>query len=142
MSSAAAGNRCTGNASGPIERPPFLAGPRQSRPASPDEARTPSLSFKAVSLTIPKRADTAPSDPATLALGALVWVLEDESRAQRFLDLTGIAPDELRASAGESATLGAVLDFLTAHEPDLVGAADALGVVPTELAAARDRIGA
>jgi len=32
--------------------------------------------------------------------------------------------------------LGAVLDFLAAHEPDLIGAAKALGVAPADLARA------
>ena len=34
----------------------------------------------------------------------------------------------------------AVLDFLCAHEPDLVAAADALGVAPADLAALRGRL--
>jgi hypothetical protein len=34
----------------------------------------------------------------------------------------------------------AVLDFLCAHEPDLIAAAEALGLAPAELAAARERI--
>jgi hypothetical protein len=36
--------------------------------------------------------------------------------------------------------LGAVLDFLCAHEPDLLAAADALGVAPQDLAGARERL--
>ena len=43
-------------------------------------------------------------------------------------------------SLGEPETHRAVLDFLCAHEPDLVAAAESLGVAPAELAAARDRI--
>jgi hypothetical protein len=35
-----------------------------------------------------------------------------------------------------------VLDFLCAHEPDLVAAADALDVSPQELASAREGLGA
>jgi hypothetical protein len=46
-------------------------------------------------------------------------------RARRFLDLTGLDPDALRAAIGEPATHRAVLDFLCAHEPDLVAAAEA-----------------
>ena len=61
-------------------------------------------------------------------------------RAQRFLDLTGLTPDALRAQVGEPATQRAVLDFLCAHEPDLVAAAQSLGVAPAQLAAARDRL--
>jgi adenine/guanine phosphoribosyltransferase-like PRPP-binding protein len=33
-----------------------------------------------------------------------------------------------------------VLDFLCAHEPDLIAAAEALGLTPAALAAVRDRI--
>nr|WP_091142006.1 DUF3572 domain-containing protein [Novosphingobium sp. CF614] len=77
-----------------------------------------------------------------MALGALGWVLGDGDRAARFLALTGLTPDALRASLGQPATLAAVLDFLCAHEPDLVAAADVLGVDPRELAGARERLGA
>jgi Protein of unknown function (DUF3572) len=77
----------------------------------------------------------------TLALGALGWVLGDEGRAGRLLALTGLTPEDLRAGLGEPAVLGAVLEFLCAHEPDLVAAADALGVEPGELAAAREKLG-
>jgi hypothetical protein len=76
-------------------------------------------------------------DPRALALSALGWLLADEDRAQRLLALTGLTPDDLRARLGEDAVLGAVLDFLCAHEPDLVAAAHALGVDPATLAAAR-----
>ena len=82
------------------------------------------------------------ADPQALALNALGWVLSDSDRAARFLALTGLTPDELRTSLGEPGTLGAVLDFLCAHEPDLVAAADALGVAPQQLAAAREGLSA
>jgi hypothetical protein len=36
--------------------------------------------------------------------------------------------------------LGAVIEFLCAHEPDLIAAAAALGVEPQDLAAARERL--
>lgn len=74
-------------------------------------------------------------------MNALGWVLSDGDRAARFLALTGLTPDDLRASLGEPSTLGAVLEFLCAHEPDLLAAADALGVEPVELAGARERLG-
>ncbi len=77
-------------------------------------------------------------DASALALSALGWVLADERRAQRLLDLTGLTPDGLRSAIGEPETHRAVLDFLCAHEPDLVGAADALGIEPAQLAAAKE----
>jgi hypothetical protein len=72
---------------------------------------------------------------------ALAWVLSDTDRAERFLALTGLTADGLRAGLSEQATHRAVLDFLCAYEPDLVAAAAALEVEPGALAAARERLG-
>ena len=90
-------------------------------------------------MAIPK-VSSLPVDPSALALTALAWVLADERRAQRFLDLTGLAPDDLRARIGTAEIQLSVLDFLCAHEPDLVSAADELGVGPAEIATARERL--
>jgi len=87
-------------------------------------------------LTILRDRSSPANDPQALALGALGWLLSDTQRADRLLALTGLTPDDLRAGLGDPAILGAVLDFLAAHEPDLVGAADHLGIAPEELAAA------
>jgi hypothetical protein len=46
----------------------------------------------------------------------------------------------LRVAIGEPATHLAVLDFLCAHEPDLVAAAESLGLEPARLAALRDQL--
>ena len=73
---------------------------------------------------------------STLALQALGWVLTDDRRAQRLLDLTGLTPDSLRAALGETATHRAVLEYLCSYEPDLVAAAEALGCDPARLVAA------
>ena len=75
-----------------------------------------------------------------MALAALAWVLSDTPRAERFLALTGLTPEGLRGAIGEPATHRAVLDFLCAHEPDLVAAAAELGVAPAEIASARERL--
>ena len=77
---------------------------------------------------------------AALALQALGWILSDEPRAERLLALTGLAPEELRASLGEQSTLAAILSFLTGHENDLVACADALQVPPASIAAAAHRL--
>ena len=80
------------------------------------------------------------ADPAALALGALGWVLADQGRAERLLALTGLDADALRAGLGDPAVLGAVLEFLGQHEPDLVAAAEHLGIEPGTLMAARERL--
>ncbi|MPT48634.1 MAG: DUF3572 family protein [Sphingobium sp.] len=68
-----------------------------------------------------------------IALQALVWVLGDEDRAARLLALTGLDADQLRAGVDDPAILGAVFDFLAAHEPDLLACADWLGLAPEKL---------
>ena len=78
-----------------------------------------------------------PNDPLVLSLAALAATLGCERRAQRFIDLTGIGTDELRARAAEPALLGALLRFLEGHEPDLVSVSAELGVKPEALVEAR-----
>ncbi|MET0377196.1 MAG: DUF3572 family protein [Rhizorhabdus sp.] len=74
------------------------------------------------------------------ALTALAWTLEDPARARRLLDLTGLTPETLRDGAGDRHILGAVLDFLAGHEPDLIACAAALGIGPADLIRARDEL--
>ena len=78
-----------------------------------------------------------PNDPLVIALAALAATLGCERRAQRFIDLTGIGTDELRARAAEPVLLAAVFRFLEAHEPDLVSVSGELGVKPEALVEAR-----
>ena len=81
--------------------------------------------------------NNAPGDAETLALAALAATLSDERRAMRFLDLTGLDADELRARAGERSLLAAVLAFLEGHEPDLIAVAQLIETKPENLIAAR-----
>jgi hypothetical protein len=92
-------------------------------------------------VAIRKDNQSLPPDPSGLALGALAWVLADERRARRFLDLTGLTPERLRARIESPELQASVLDFLAAHEPDLVAAAEALGLEPAALVSAREGLG-
>ncbi|MEL6530442.1 MAG: DUF3572 domain-containing protein [Pseudomonadota bacterium] len=76
----------------------------------------------------------------TLALAALGWILQDGDRADRYLELTGLDPDTLRAGLNNPAVLSSALDFLANHEPDLIRAAEALAITPEELIAARQEL--
>lgn len=80
----------------------------------------------------------AKAEPFTLALMALAWTLGDERRAERLLALTGLDADALRAGVDNPAVLGAVLDFLADHEPDLIACAHAIDAAPDDLIAAKD----
>ena len=81
------------------------------------------------------------SDPHAIALEALAWIVADQPRAERFLGLTGLSPDTLRQTAGLPSTHRAVLDYLLAHEPDLLAAAEHLQLAPDRLAKARRELG-
>lgn len=80
------------------------------------------------------------TNPETVALQALVWILSDSGRAGRLLDLTGLDPATLRARAGEPALLAAALGFLESYEPDLIACADALDLSPAALVDARRQL--
>jgi hypothetical protein len=80
------------------------------------------------------------NDAQTLALNALVWVLHEPDRADRFLALTGLQGDDIRARISDPALLDAVIGFLEAHEPDLVACAAALEVAPGVLLGTRARL--
>lgn len=90
--------------------------------------------------TIPPRPLSDPANPQALALAALGWVLECEDRAARYLDLTGLDPDTLRAGLGDPMILASGIEFLANHEPDLIRAAEALAVTPSALVAAKDAL--
>ncbi|WP_022672984.1 DUF3572 family protein [Novosphingopyxis baekryungensis] len=82
------------------------------------------------------------TDPVALALDALAWIMSDDARAVRFLDLTGLTPDALRAGLQDQATHRAVLGFLEAYEPDLVSYAEARQIDPSQIPAAARKLDA
>jgi hypothetical protein len=75
-----------------------------------------------------------------LALSALVWILQDENRADRLLALTGLDADGIRSRVTDPALLEAVLGYLASHEPDLIACATTLDVPPVALILARESL--
>jgi hypothetical protein len=76
-------------------------------------------------------------EAATLALAGLSFLAEDTPRLGRFLALTGIGPDQLRAVADAPETLLAVLDHLLGDESLLLVFAASKGIAPETVAPAR-----
>ena len=72
-----------------------------------------------------------------IALEALIWVLQDETRSTRLLGLTGLTPEDMRARIDDPELLGAVLGYLEAHEPDLIACAHAIERNPAALLGAK-----
>jgi hypothetical protein len=79
-------------------------------------------------------------DPETLALQALTFIAGDDDRLERFIGLTGIAPDSLRQIARDPAGLAAVLDYLLGWEPLLLEFAEAHELKPESIATARRKL--
>ena len=72
-----------------------------------------------------------------IAIQAVAHIAADEDRLGRFLALTGLDPDGLRAAAREPAFLASVLEHLAGYEPDLLAFAAEAGIAPEKVAAAR-----
>jgi Protein of unknown function (DUF3572) len=95
-----------------------------------------------------RRPPTAPgADPEAerqaaeqLAIAALDFIAGEPERLGRFLALTGIGPDSIRAAAREPNFLLGVLDHMAGDESLLLAFAQDSGIDPGEVARARDAL--
>src|SRR6478609_9187584 len=88
-----------------------------------------------------KKMQSAGLDSAqSLAVGALAFIAADPDRLGRFLNLTGLGPDNLRTAAADPAFLGSVLDYLIADETLLVEFAGDAGLKPEAVAQAQQAL--
>ena len=76
-----------------------------------------------------------------LAIEAIGFLAAEPERLSRFLALSGLGPHNLRAAAADPGFLVAVLDYLLADEPLLIGFAAARDLSPERVAAARRAMG-
>ena len=72
-----------------------------------------------------------------LAIQALNFLATEPERLGRFLALSGLGPESIRAAAAESGFLAGVLAYLGEDERLLVAFAAAAGVTPAEVDRAR-----
>jgi hypothetical protein len=72
-----------------------------------------------------------------IATEALGFIAGDSARLGCFLAESGLGPETLRRAAVDPAFLPAVLDFILAHEADLLDFAAHFGVDPKHITAAR-----
>jgi hypothetical protein len=73
-----------------------------------------------------------------LAIAALGFIAGEPERLERFLTLTGIALDSIRAAAREPNFLLGVLDYVAGDEALLLAFAQHAEIEPEEVAGARD----
>jgi hypothetical protein len=79
-------------------------------------------------------------DPETLALRVLAHVAQDQDLLPRFLAVSGLDADSLRARAGDPALLGGLLDFVLFDDALVLRLAQELEVEPEAFARARQRL--
>ncbi len=75
----------------------------------------------------------------TVALQALAYLAGDEERLQRFLMLTGLTIEDVKARAQEAGFLSGVLDHLLSDEPLLLEFAEEVAIAPESVMKARSR---
>jgi Protein of unknown function (DUF3572) len=72
-------------------------------------------------------------DAQAIAAEALNFIAGDATRLVRFLDLSGLDPQSIRAVARGSEFLAGVLDYICADEALLIGFADECGRTPAAI---------
>lgn len=73
-----------------------------------------------------------------MAAEALTYLAADASRLERFMALSGLTLETLRASAREPGFPGAILDYLASDEPLLLAFAANAGHDPADVIRARE----
>lgn len=80
---------------------------------------------------------TSAQEGETLGLAALEFLVAEPDRLSRFLGISGLGPQNLRAAAADPGFLASVLDYVIADEPLLIGLAAAREIDPKRIVAAR-----
>jgi hypothetical protein len=70
-------------------------------------------------------------------LKILTFLVTDSTRAETFLKITGMAPEDLRKGAGDDVFLAGVVDYLLADERLLVAFADEENLKPESIISVR-----
>lgn len=75
-----------------------------------------------------------------LAIEALSFLATDPERLERFIALSGLSPENLRAAAADPGFFLAILDYIASDESLLVTFAANAGHDPQTILKARDRL--
>src|SRR3712207_5019233 len=73
----------------------------------------------------------------TVALNALSFLAADDARLSRFLDSSGLEPQNIRRAAADPGFLAGVLDYVVSDEPLLLSFAESIAAKPESVMAAR-----
>ena len=73
-----------------------------------------------------------------IGIAGLSYLAAEPERIGRFLAVTGLGPENIRAAAKEPSFLPALLDYLLANEKELVAFAQEMDLEPGRIIAARN----
>jgi len=76
-----------------------------------------------------------------LAIQALAFIAEEPERLHRFLGMTGLPVQQIRAAAQEPGFLAGVLEHMLGDESLLIAFAQSAGIDPAEVARAAGALG-
>ncbi len=91
-------------------------------------------------VSFPKRpagSKSSAREGEAFAVAALEYLACEPDRLSRFLGISGLGPQNLRAAATQPRFLLSVLDYVIADEPLLIGLAAAREVSPVRIVKAR-----
>jgi hypothetical protein len=88
-----------------------------------------------------KRTPYSQQTAEILAVQALTFIAEDDTRLASFIAATGIDPQSIRDAAREPDFLAGVLDHILADEKLLIAFADSAGIDPAEMTRAHQALG-
>jgi hypothetical protein len=73
-----------------------------------------------------------------IGVAVLSYLAAEPERIGRFLAVTGLGPENVRAAARDPSFLPALLDYLLANEKDLLAFTEEMNLDPARVRAARD----
>src|SRR5271157_2988127 len=83
---------------------------------------------------------TSADSGRSMAVAALAFLAADLERLERFLSVTGLGPNNLRAAAGDPGFCGSILDYLLADEPLLLAFVANAGLEPGDVVQASRKL--
>lgn len=72
-------------------------------------------------------------DADAIAIKALQYITGDSALLTRFMDVSGLAPSDLRDAAARSEFWAAILDFLRQDEAECLAFAGNMGLTPSDI---------
>lgn len=100
------------------------------------------ICYGKANIKVMAKPENAAADAAEmLGIQALTFIAMEPERLGRFLAISGIGPDSLRAAAKDPGFIRGVLDYIMGNEKELMEFTEFLSVEPSAVGQARAALG-